>query len=537
MSGDQDYPIYTSYRDIPGVTEDEIAAIEAFRTQGRTFVYGMTNNAECFEDRDGTGGYSVLFCQWLSDLFKIPFTPAIYNWTELLNGLERGNIDFTGELAASPDRLRTYLMTSAIAERSITITRLKGRVDLSIIATRRVPSLGFLSGSTTYPLILQALSYQFNAVFVNTAEEAYTLIRAGELDAFFDEGQEGEAEIYNDLSVSEALPLIYSPVSLAARKTELSPIITVVQKYLDQGALYHLVGLYNQGYRDYLTYRFHASLTEEEMAYVEDHDGSRGMATPIPLSMEPANYPVAFFNTTENAWQGIAWDVLKEIESISALHFEVVNGRDITWAENQALLERGEASVVTELIRTNRRENRFLWAEEPYSKDNFALLSRIEMKDLGINEVLYSSVGIVADTAYTELFQQWFPNHPHTVKYPNAAEALSALKRGDIDLFMGTQNTLLTLTNYMEEPGFKANMIFYRTADSYFGFNQQEAILCSIISKAQALVDTELIENRWLSRVFDYRNKLVRLRQPYLLSFSVVLGLVIFLLMVLLRVW
>ena len=85
-----------SYRSVPGVTNDEIEAVEALRKHVSSFVYGvMSPSTEAFLKENGEiGGFSALFCEYLTELFGIPFTPAIYEWPELLRGLETGAIDF-----------------------------------------------------------------------------------------------------------------------------------------------------------------------------------------------------------------------------------------------------------------------------------------------------------------------------------------------------------------------------------------------------------------------------------------------------------
>ncbi|MCL1813928.1 MAG: transporter substrate-binding domain-containing protein [Treponema sp.] len=529
------FPVYASYRDIPGVTQEEINAIEEFRKSGRTFVYGAYLTSECFNDAGNIGGFGALFCQWLSDLFDIKFIPVIYEWTDLLNGLEEGTIDFTGELTATPERLTTYLMTSTIAQRTVIITTITHYPDPAAVSTWRRPRFGYLSNSVTHSMIQPTLSFEVETIYVDSVEEAYRLLREDKIDAFIEDGYEGAAAIQNDLTIEELIPSVYNPVSMATRNAELAPIISVVQKYLDQGALHHLVNMYNLGYKEYFTYCFHASLNEEEKAYIADHDGTLGKVKPIPFIMEKDNYPWAFYDKTEDAWQGIAWDVIKRIEAITGLQFEVVSTRNDTWSDNLAQLERGDGAFVSKLIRTSERKGHFLWNDVPYATDNFALLSKQETPDVGINEILYSRVGLLANSAYTEYFPLWFPNHPNTVIFPTRAEALKALDKGEIDLYMGTRDTILNLTNYMEEPGYKVNLMFYQTANSHFGFNINEEILCSIINKAQVLVNTELLENRWLSRTFDYRYKLIRQRQPYLIGFSAALGVIVFLLLALLH--
>jgi hypothetical protein len=132
------YPEYTSYRDIPGITEEEITAIESLRVQRESFVYGMIATVEAFYNAEGQiEGYAVLFCRWLTELFGIPFTPAIYEWDHLLAGLESGAVDFSGELTATEERREKYYMTGAIAERSVKYMRIEGSQGLPEIAESR----------------------------------------------------------------------------------------------------------------------------------------------------------------------------------------------------------------------------------------------------------------------------------------------------------------------------------------------------------------------------------------------------------------
>jgi signal transduction histidine kinase/CheY-like chemotaxis protein len=128
---------------------------------------------------------------------------------------------------------------------------------------------------------------------------------------------------------------------------------------------------------------------------------------------------------------------------------------------------------------------------------------------------------LIKDTAYTEVFNTWFPNHPGAVEYANVNEAFDALERREVDLVMATRNVLLGLTNLEEQPGFKVNLAFKYPYESTFGFNINEEVLCSIVSKALRLIDTETIVDSWTRRVFDYRAKTARI--PWLIGVSALL--------------
>ncbi|MDR2314406.1 MAG: transporter substrate-binding domain-containing protein [Spirochaetaceae bacterium] len=524
------YTVYTSYKEIPGISKEETEAIEAFRRTNRTFIYGMVNSTECFNGRKGLEGYAVLFCRLLSDLFGISFTPEIRNWDQLAADLESGRIDFTGEFSATPERLKRYNMTGPIAERTVMLITLKNAPGPSPGGNKDRPRFGFLTGTAAEELVYPSLGYQFDPVHFQTVDEAYAMLRRGTVDAFFWELQEARPDIYEDLKTEPFIPFVYSAVSMTAANPELAPIISVVQKYLDRGLFYRLIELYNRGHRDFLSHRFFSSLTEEERLYVEAHSGKES----VPLLVETDNYPIAFYNSTEQEWQGIAWDIIEQISGISGLRFTVINSTESSWTEAMKSLEQGGGAMSAELIWTKNRDGRFLWGEG-YAEDNYALISKVEQQDIEVNDVPSFRVGFARNTAYAETFKQLFPRQPSSTEYPSTKLALRALERGDIDFLMGTQDMVLSFTNYLEEPGFKANLIFDIKLTSSFGFNRSEKVLQSVIGKAQDLVNTAAIVRRWQSKIFDYRAAILRLRQPYLILLSALFGIVILLLIAFLR--
>jgi signal transduction histidine kinase/CheY-like chemotaxis protein/ABC-type amino acid transport substrate-binding protein len=517
--GPDEYPLYTSYRDIPGLTAEESSAIEALRAGRSGFIYGMGLSTETFYNQDGQiGGFSARFCQWLTALFGMPFKPVIGEWNDLLAGLESGEIDFSGELTATEERRNTYYMTDAIAERSVKYMRIAGSEGLPEIAKSRRLRYAFLEGTITHDLVAPLERHPFGTVFVGDYETAYRKLKNGEVDAFFDEGvAEAAFDRYGDVIAKEFFPLIYNPVSLATQNASLEPIISVVGKALRNGAAYHLIKMYNQGQGDYLRYKLFTQLETDEREYIRDHVAAK---RPVPVAAEYDNYPASFYNVPEKEWQGAAFDVLAAVSDLTGLDFAVANEGPVEWPGLMVMLEKGEAAMITELIRSDEREGRFLWSAVSYQTDYYALLSRADYKNIDVNEVLYSRVGLMKDSAYAEIFRAWFPNHPAAQEYISVNDTFDALEEGEIDLVMATRNLLLSLTNYQERPGFKANIIFQYPFDSTFGFNVREAALSSIVSRSLRLIDTEGIYDRWTRRVFDYRGKMAQAQIPWLIGAS-----------------
>ncbi len=526
-------PNYEYYTDIPGVTEEDIAAVEALKAKHpEGFNIGMNYSTEAFYREDGElGGFAALFRDELTGLFGIEFKTTICEWDELVDGLLLHDIDFTGELTDTPERAGTYYMTDAIAERSIKYFTLEGSEKLTEIAKARTLNYAFLSGATAYGYIMESSEEEFTAFFVEDYTHAADMLRSGEVDAFFEDSPaEAAFDEYPDINTAEYFPLIYTPVSFSTANEELLPIIEVLQKNLEAGATYHLAVLYNVGQEEYLMHKMRARLNEEEKAYVNERSN---LDEAIPVALEFDNYPVSFYNRQEHEWQGIALDVLDKIGSLTGLRFEPANGPDATWPELLSMLGRGDVSIITELIPSPERKGRYLWPDEPYAADNYALISKVGDEDIQPNQILYSKVGVAEGTAFEEVFTQWFPNHPGLVRYETTDECFEGLDKGEVEYVMSSQNLLLTMTNYYEKPGYKANIIFNKPYDSSFGLNIGETVLASIISKTQDLVDTEGITERWTRKVFDYRSAVQQAQIPFFIGLVALLGVVLVLVFVL----
>jgi len=512
---------YSSFRDIPGITEDEIRSIEALREQGVSFVYGMTHSTEAFYSDNTINGYAAMFCEWLTEFFGIPFEPALYGWEDLIEGLESGKIDFSGELEDADDYQKTYFMTGAVARRTLKNFRIKGSLPLPVIAAMNPLRIVFLEGSPAYDNIVSSGIYnQFQPIFIKNHIDAYDLLKNRKADVFVEENiAESEFDIYNDVIVEDFFPSIFNPVCLATQNPLLEPVISVVQKVLQNGGFRYFTRLYNLGYLEYLKHKLSVRFSNEEQLYLQ--------STPVVLfAAEYDNYPLCFYNIQERQWQGIAFEVIREIEALTGLSFQVANDRRIDWPVMVQMLEDGEVSMLTELIRTEERRGRFVWPDTAIVTDYYALLSKAEYPNISAKEIDYVRVGLPRDTAYTEFFRSWFPDHENSVEYESSNMAFNALDRGDVDMVMSSQYRFLLLTNYHGLPGYKANVIFDRTFNSTFGFNRDEVILCSIIDKALALIDIKAISGQWMHRTFDYRVKLMLTRMPLIIGATVlVLGL------------
>jgi PAS domain S-box-containing protein len=519
---------FASLDDVPGVTEKELEAIEALREQFAEFVFAMTLCTEMYINENGEiSGFSVMFCEWLTELFGIPFRPVLVEWLELFEALESGEIHFTGELTATEARKAVYDMTSTIALRPLKTFRLAGSRPLWEIAETRPVRCGFVRGYAPMQTVTNEMAPgSFEIVELDGVNLVYEALNSGEIDVFYySEVMEIHFIEYSDMVIADFYPLIFMPVSLSAYDPALAPVISIVEKILNNGGLHYLTTMYNQAKQEYRRFKLHTQFTDEERAYIQ-----RG--TPVPMGVDPVNYPGCFYDFREGEWAGIFLDILDEVSALTGLVFERANDEFTEWPEIYTMLESGEIALVPELAHTLDRADRFLWPDTALMTGYYALLSHLDFPNIEINEVLYAKVGLAEDTVYAEMFRMWFPGHVNTVVYPNMKEAFEALQRGEIDMVMATERRLLYLTHYLELPYYKVNISFDHPLIKKIGVNQDEILLRSIINKTLGMVDVRGIAHQWVNRTYDYRSKVVEAQRPLLIGLSALLLCVLFLIAV-----
>ncbi|MDR0331148.1 MAG: response regulator [Chitinispirillales bacterium] len=507
-------PPFASFRDIPGVTAAEAEAVEALARSRGAFVYGMTVTTEAFlTDDDGIGGYAALFCKWLTGLFGIPFELHVYTWDGLRSGLSNLEIDFTGDLMATEERRKTHIMTDAIIERSLSAFQMADAGAISEIAASRAPRFVFLDQSAVLDRVEPLVNYAFEPVFVGDNAAAYDLIESGKADAILVMGvAEAAFDAYGGVKSEAFFPLVYNSASMSTQNPKLAPVISVVQKALrSENVRGYLIELYKAGYVEYRKHKLRMKLTGEERAYLWKNPV-------VKIGAEYDNYPVCFYNSNEGEWQGAVFFVFREIEEFTGIAFEVANSPNKEFSGLIKMLEAGEVSLLSEVLRTKEREGRFLWPGTPIMVDFSTLISKADYPGITLPEILNIRVGAAQGTAHAELFKRWFPDHNNFFEYYKTFEVWDALERGDIDMVMSRRNQFLALSNYKERAGYKVNVAFENYFYATFGINKDETVLCSILDKTLALIDTKRIAGNWTNKFLDYRYKLIEAQRPWLIG-------------------
>jgi PAS domain S-box-containing protein len=519
-----------SFRNIPGVTRAEIDAIEALKDKYGYFVYGINRTTEAFEGKDGKiNGYAVMFCRWLSEMFRIQFTPKYYQWGDLRRGLEGGEIDFTGEMMFTSENREGYFMSSPTINRSIRSYRIRNSVTIGEILRTRQPRYAFLRGAVVSEDVDANTTYHFETVIVDSHPEAYRLLKSGEVDAFFGmDTAEGAFDAYGDVVSEEFYPMIFRSSCLTTHKEELRPLISVLEKVLnDDRIMEYLTSMQKRGYQQYMENRINSLLTEEERKYIQEHPV-------IPIGADFSNYPISFYNTHAKKWEGIYFEALDEVSKLTGLKFQPANDSNTPLLKIIENVEKGNTLILPELFQIEEYKGRFLWSDVPIISDNFAILSRSDMRNIDINDIFHLRVAIRKETIYAEMFRKVFPAHRNFIEYDTMEKTWDALSDGEVDVIFASRRRLVIYTNYYERADFKLNLVFNHTFDSFFAYNKDEEILKSIVDKALRFVNVNNMANQWIYKTYDYRSKMAAAQRPWLIGAAVSFLLVLLLVSIML---
>ncbi|MDR2478398.1 MAG: response regulator [Treponema sp.] len=514
---------YASYRDLPDITAGEMDAIESLVRSHGFFTYGMTFGSESFYGRDGPGGFSSLFCQWLSGFFGVEFRLKILERDGLTAALDSGQIDFSGEMSPVENREKNYYLTGTISPRIIKTFRIAGRQE------REVPRYAILKGTWFGELLAPYLKPGGEMVFADNYSEVYALLASGSVDVYFDEeSAEAAFDQYGNVETAVFFPVLYSPVCFSTANPALVPFVSALQKLLDSGGGVLLDGLRRQGQQDYLRWKLYSRLDDAGRQYLAEHQPP---APPLKVFMNRYNYPASIYNQRENVWQGVFPGLLNMIEDLTGLEFEIVTAVEAGGPER--LLETDAVSIIA-VPESPEPDSPHVWVEAPYLRDFYALLSLSAYPDVDEQGITASRVGLIYPSIYHDVFRHWFPEYRNTREFASMMEGFDALESGKIDLLMASQSDFAMIISYYARADFKVNYYFDQSYQSRFGFSRTNAALASIIGNAQDLIDTTRLANYWSRRLFNYRAEVTRARLPYMVSAAALVLLAVALLVVML---
>lgn len=521
---------FESYRDIPGITDAQISAIGEARARHDYFLYGMLQNDEAFYTLDGEiVGFSTEMCEWLTGLFGIPFVPVIFDeLPELMDALADGTVHFTGQFPRVPMLEEMYFMTDPISKRSTAVARMHGSRPFSEISRERALNFIFSSGSALPDVLVEMGIFSecaFVPLIAETYDEAAEMLRRGEADAYIGDGVLSLSIDFPYFHVEPLYPFFFGYASFAAQNPDLAPFVDAVQLVIDNDGMTILANLYAAGKEDARRHIMSLLLTDEERAFIANNPV-------IPIAAHGFSYPISFFNNWENEFQGIAFDILTEVEALTGLSFEIANPDSPFFTVAQRMLHDGEALLATGAYRDTGEYGSLL--SMGFFTDSYALISYGDKPIISVNEVIYMRVALIGGGTYEEVFRTMFPNHLNVVTFDYKDDVLYAIESGAADLAFSSLRGLFRANHLLERPGFRANIVLDKVYSVSFAISYDAPILLSIIDKALTIIDTSTISDDWMGRTFDFSVRVLMAQRPWLIGTIVLLFCIIVLISIIL---
>ncbi|MDR2455207.1 MAG: transporter substrate-binding domain-containing protein, partial [Deltaproteobacteria bacterium] len=518
------------YRNIPGVTPEEVAAIEALKSSGKSLRFGTFRSGEAVISRHGVrGGFLISLADTISEMFGLKIEHQFVGRRELKTKLESLELDLACEIPFSEVNGETLIMTSPVFERLVKVYRRRGDAVSEYLlesgqqgsGRSAIPKYGFLEGAGVAELVLAEVRRPVETVIFENYREAVERLLSGSLDAFFDEAPAAlYFEVFVSIESSSYYPPVNTPLSLATGQKELAAIISVFQKFLEAEGHDWLFEIYARSVDDVRRLYFEDSLDLEQervLARLKAQDAA------IKVVAGSNDYPATFWNKRDQAFEGIAHDVLAELSKVTGLRFEVLNSPNTTDNQLKEMIYFGLADLMVNFNFFDEDADEVLLSAIPHNFDRYALLTTSSHAEIKFSQIAYEIVGLVPGDKYSDVYIRWFPNARNYKRYGSMSLALEALRQGQVDCLMATSNYLLNLTNYLEEPLFKTALVFDEEVPHGFAYGPSKAALRGLIDKALGFVDLGPIQSRWYAKFFNYRHKFIKDSAPFLVGFCALL--------------
>jgi len=510
-----------TYRDIPHITKKEIAAIESLIQSRGHFIYGQTPGTEAFILPDGTyAGFAPRLCAFLSRFFDTQFVLKLHDREALTNDFDKKTVDFTGDFPLAAELAGLYSLSHPMANRSKKIFSIPGK-KIETENDIRGFRIGFLGGTAEADQIKQYYpDLNFYLVPVDTIEAAAQMLRSGEIDALVSDGiVESILDKYELVRAKNLFPLINMPVPLATANAELQPIITAINKYIAVGGRDILSGLYREGEEEYTRYKLRTYFTEEEKAYLDDLTSKNRV---VKIAIGRDCYPISFFNSSEAALRGIVLDILAETSRLTGITFETTSIDSLFRLDTLEVLP-AEASLalVAQSPYIPGLNDKFPLSDKPFASGYYALMSKHDYPNLAVHQVERARVGAIKDSSFEKIYNALFPDNNNLITYNTEEDVFRAIAENQVDLFVGF--TLLQ-RDFRDFAPFKINIRLNTFLKWNFAFNNDEAILRSVMDKSLNHVRIDQIMHEWESKGHNYVKKMYEEDSQYFIIVTTALS-------------
>lgn len=239
-----------------------------------------------------------------------------------------------------------------------------------------------------------------------------------------------------------------------------------------------------------------SSLTVPEKEWLAEHRD-------IKLGIDPFWPPFEYFDVG-GVYKGISSDYVNILNERLNLNMRAVAEKD--WSAVYAKLQNGELDVAPCMMKNPKREE-FLLFTAPYITYPVVILTRDDKLYLMSIESIDGPIAVVKDYYTEELLHRDYP-HKMIKAYADTEEALRALKRGDVDAYIGNLASISYMIRKLNYKNLKVSGHTEYSFEMAFAVRKDWPELVTIINKELNRLSPEervQIHAPWINTNIEHR--------------------------------
>ncbi len=230
-------------------------------------------------------------------------------------------------------------------------------------------------------------------------------------------------------------------------------------------------------------------LTAEEQTYLAQH-------SPLTVVFDRDYPPFEYLENGE--FQGFTRGLLDLLEARIGVRLRRV--APATWTQALEWMRRGEADIITSIVRTPEREGYLLFTK-PYFSLPLAILTRKDAPWTGIDSLHGRTIILVRNYAESELIRQRYAGRAQFIEVDTISEALLRLAFGEADAAVHNSVVAAHLISHLGLTTLHTTPLIQQVEDLCLAVRRDAPLLASILDKALASItpeEWEALRQRWL---------------------------------------
>jgi len=233
--------------------------------------------------------------------------------------------------------------------------------------------------------------------------------------------------------------------------------------------------------------------TKEELEYIKNNPE-------VTVGMLNNFKPFSYF--VDGKHQGLSVDIIKDIEKVSRLKFNIKTQR---WTPTLNDFKDKKVDIITDISHTKKREDFTLFSDIYHEIPTYIFGLKKDTNYKDIYSLKDKKVGISRSIFYKDSF---ITHGIKVYEYSSSIEKVKALAVGDIDYFTASYSSGRKAINSQFITNIKplGELDGIKKEDLRIGVNKDKPILYSIINKSLNQISKEklsILTNRWVMQLED----------------------------------